>query len=94
MNIDYPIFDCDVLVVGGGSAGVMAGIRAKEVRPDQEVIVLEKGDAKYSGCIARGMGQRTRRPDHRAAHGAHRHPAGGVRSLVPLRRHGDRVSTR
>jgi len=55
MNIDYPQLDCDVLVVGGGSAGVMAGIRAKEVRPEQEVIVLEKGDAKYSGCIARGM---------------------------------------
>jgi succinate dehydrogenase/fumarate reductase flavoprotein subunit len=45
----------DILIVGGGSAGVMAGIRAKEVAPDQEVIVLEKGDAKYSGCIARGM---------------------------------------
>ena len=55
MNHDYPVLECDVLVVGGGSAGVMAGIRAKEVAPDQEVIVLEKGDAKYSGCIARGM---------------------------------------
>jgi succinate dehydrogenase/fumarate reductase flavoprotein subunit len=52
---DYPIIKADVVVVGGGSAGVMAGIRAKEVAPDQEVIVLEKGDAKYSGCIARGM---------------------------------------
>ena len=55
MTVDYPVMQCDVLVVGGGSAGAMAGIRAKEVRPDQEVIVLEKGDAKYSGCIARGM---------------------------------------
>ena len=32
-----------------------AFVMAKEVRPDQTVIVLEKGDAKYSGCIARGM---------------------------------------
>ncbi len=55
MNYDYPVLECDVLVVGGGSAGAMAGIRAKEANPDQEVIVLEKGDAKYSGCIARGM---------------------------------------
>lgn len=55
MTHDYPVLECDVLVVGGGSAGVMAGIRAKEVNPDQEVVVLEKGDAKYSGCIARGM---------------------------------------
>jgi succinate dehydrogenase/fumarate reductase flavoprotein subunit len=55
MKHDYPVIEADVLVVGGGSAGVMAGIRAKEVNPDQEVIVLEKGHAKYSGCIARGM---------------------------------------
>ncbi len=55
MKYDYPVLQCDVLVVGGGSAGAMAGIRAKEVAPDQEVIVLEKGHAKYSGCIARGM---------------------------------------
>ena len=52
---DYPILETDLLIVGGGSAGAMAGIRAKEARPDQDVIVLEKGHAKYSGCIARGM---------------------------------------
>ena len=55
MSHDYPILEADVVIVGGGSAGAMAGIRAKEARPDQEVIVLEKGHAKYSGCIARGM---------------------------------------
>lgn len=33
----------------------MAAIRAKEMNPQQQVVVLEKGDAKYSGCIARGM---------------------------------------
>jgi succinate dehydrogenase/fumarate reductase flavoprotein subunit len=52
---DYPIVDCDVLVIGGGSAGAMAAIRAKELDPRQEVIVFEKGEIKYSGCIARGM---------------------------------------
>ena len=52
---DVPIIETDVLIVGGGSAGAMAGIRAKEVRPHQTVTVLEKGHAKYSGCIARGM---------------------------------------
>ncbi len=46
---------CDVLIVGGGSAGAMAAIRAKEIDPSCEVVVLEKGDMKYSGCIARGM---------------------------------------
>ena len=55
MNSDYPVIKADVLVIGGGSAGVMAAIRAKEVNPDQTVVVFEKGDIKYSGCIARGM---------------------------------------
>ena len=55
MRHDYPIVDCDVLVIGGGSAGAMAAIRAKEANPDQKVVVFEKGEIKYSGCIARGM---------------------------------------
>jgi succinate dehydrogenase/fumarate reductase flavoprotein subunit len=54
-KLDYPIVDADVLIIGGGSAGIMAAIRAKEVNPDQKVMIFEKGDLKYSGCIARGM---------------------------------------
>jgi succinate dehydrogenase/fumarate reductase flavoprotein subunit len=45
----------DVLIIGGGSAGAMAAIRAKEVDPSQRVVVFEKGHILYSGCIARGM---------------------------------------
>jgi succinate dehydrogenase/fumarate reductase flavoprotein subunit len=45
----------DVLVIGGGSAGAMAAIRAKEVDPTQKVVIFEKGHILYSGCIARGM---------------------------------------
>lgn len=45
----------DVLIIGGGSAGAMAAIRAKEVDPSQKVVVFEKGHILYSGCIARGM---------------------------------------
>lgn len=55
MALDYPVLDCDVLILGGGSAGAMAAIRAKELDPHQRVIVFEKGEVKYSGCIARGM---------------------------------------
>ncbi len=47
--------ETDILVVGGGSAGCMAAIRAKEVAPDLRVAVMEKGDLMYSGCIAMGM---------------------------------------
>ena len=55
MKNDYPVIEADVLVIGGGSAGAMAAIRAKEMDPNQSVVVFEKGDIKYSGCIARGM---------------------------------------
>jgi len=55
MKSDYPVIDCDVLIIGGGSAGAMAAIRAKELDPSQTVVIFEKGDIKYSGCIARGM---------------------------------------
>ncbi|MCL2123856.1 MAG: FAD-binding protein [Desulfovibrionaceae bacterium] len=55
MKNGYPVIDADVLIIGGGSAGSMAAIRAKECNPGQKVLVLEKGDMKYSGCIARGM---------------------------------------
>ena len=39
--------DTDVLIVGGGIAGLMAAIRACEL--GAEVLVVEKGNAKYSG---------------------------------------------
>jgi succinate dehydrogenase/fumarate reductase flavoprotein subunit len=55
MSEDYPVITADVLIIGGGSAGAMAAIRAKEVAPGQKVVVFEKGDFLYSGCIARGM---------------------------------------
>lgn len=51
----YPVIQADVLIIGGGSAGTMAAIRARQLRPDQRVVVFEKGEMKYSGSIARGM---------------------------------------
>lgn len=47
--------DADVLIIGGGSAGCMAGIRARELAPSARVVIFEKGDMLYSGSIARGM---------------------------------------
>lgn len=45
----------DVLVIGGGTAGTMAGIKAKQANPEGEVLILEKANIRRSGAIAMGM---------------------------------------
>ncbi len=47
--------DADVLVIGGGSAGSVAAIKAKESLPNATVLVLEKANVKRSGAICMGM---------------------------------------
>jgi len=48
-------FDCDVLVIGGGTAGPMAAYKAKMKNPDATVVLLEKANVKRSGAISMGM---------------------------------------
>jgi succinate dehydrogenase/fumarate reductase flavoprotein subunit len=45
----------DFLIIGGGAAGCMAAIRAKEVNPDIHVTILEKAEISRSGAAGRGM---------------------------------------
>lgn len=45
----------DVLILGGGTAGTMAAIRARECNPNAKVVVFDKADIMYSGSIAAGM---------------------------------------
>jgi len=45
----------DVLVIGGGTAGTMAAIKAKQANPEGDVLVLEKANIRRSGAIAMGM---------------------------------------
>src|SRR5882762_3171600 len=47
--------EADVLVIGGGIAGCVAAIKAKEALPDRTVLLLEKSNVKRSGAIALGM---------------------------------------
>jgi len=49
------ILEVDVLVIGGGTAGPMAAVKAKEANPKLRVAVLEKANVKRSGCISMGM---------------------------------------
>lgn len=53
MNTQY--LKTDFLVVGGGTAGTMAAIKAKQASPESEVLVLEKANIRRSGAIAMGM---------------------------------------
>ena len=45
--------DCDVLVIGGGTAGTMAALSAAE--SGAQVLLLEKAHVRHSGALAMGM---------------------------------------
>ena len=47
--------EADLLIIGGGTAGCVAAIKAKEASPDRTVLLLEKANVKRSGAIALGM---------------------------------------
>ncbi len=49
------LLDADIVVVGGGSAGSTAAIRAQQALPRGRVLLLEKAHIKRSGAIAIGM---------------------------------------
>lgn len=48
-------YDADFLIIGGGTAGCLAGVVLKQINPDFNVIVLEKAHIERSGCLAGGM---------------------------------------
>ena len=45
------VIETDLLVLGGGTGGPMAAIKAKEKR----VVLMEKANVKRSGAISMGM---------------------------------------
>jgi succinate dehydrogenase/fumarate reductase flavoprotein subunit/HEAT repeat protein len=50
---DHDMLDCDVLVVGGGTAGTMAALTA--AAHGARVLLLEKAHVRHSGALAMGM---------------------------------------
>jgi adenylylsulfate reductase subunit A len=47
--------ETDLLIIGGGTAGCMAAVEAKERYPQLKVTILEKAHIDRSGCLAGGM---------------------------------------
>src|SRR5712664_4915639 len=47
--------ETDLLVIGGGTGGPMAAIKAKEKKPSLRVVLMEKANVKRSGAICMGM---------------------------------------
>jgi len=47
--------DTDFLIIGGGPAGCMSAIRAKELNPNLDVTILEKAEISRSGAAGRGV---------------------------------------
>ena len=45
--------ECDVLVIGGGTAGTMAALTAAE--HGAQVLLMEKAHVRHSGALAMGM---------------------------------------
>lgn len=49
------IIEADILIIGGGTGGPMAAIKAKEANPGLKVVLMEKANVKRSGAISMGM---------------------------------------
>ena len=45
----------EVLIIGGGAAGLFAAIRLSELNPQIKILIAEKADIRRSGCLAAGV---------------------------------------
>ena len=45
----------DILIIGGGTAGCMAAIFARQKAPQVDVTIFEKAHINRSGCLAMGL---------------------------------------
>ena len=46
----------DILIIGGGSAGLWAADRAKEIAPELDVLIVDKGPVDWGGLMSMSGG--------------------------------------
>lgn len=51
-TLEQQVFSADVLIIGGGPAGLIAANKVKEVNPESSVLIVDKAHAGYSGAKA------------------------------------------
>ena len=56
MNLERkPDLQADLLIIGGGTAGPMAALKAKRKNPSLDVLIVDKATVRRGGSICRGM---------------------------------------
>lgn len=54
-EVKQETIEVDILIIGGGTAGCMAAVEAREKNPSLKVVIMEKAHIQRSGCLAAGV---------------------------------------
>src|SRR3972149_3225785 len=54
-TVPVETLDTDILIIGGGTAGCLAAVEARERAPGLRVTIMEKAHIDRSGCLSAGM---------------------------------------